>query len=222
MTNGCIPKFSPNHVVRPYSQPSTLNNSPTLNFPLTARIPPPVRETSSSMNALPSSEPNRRRRLALRFVVLVVAFSLLAAAYWFTRPPDLVWWTSPEIKGTKHRLKALIPSGWQRLALKTDPPKVWAGSYDFEPVDNRPRFLRWILRQEKEDAMITIGVKEVAEMGGRMEDQIIRNDMQGLATVFCSRDRPDSHLWAFAFLYRSNIPAFNRTYLRICNSLRIE
>src|SRR5258708_19225276 len=93
---------------------STLN--PQLS--LESRNPPPRRETSAPMNALPSRKPNRRRRLALRFAVLVAAISALGAAYWFTRRPELVWWRSPEIDYSSRHVRILAP----RALVAHNPP----------------------------------------------------------------------------------------------------
>src|SRR5947208_14806305 len=81
--------------------------------PLT-KNPPPLPETSSSMIALSSPKPKRLRRLALRFVLVVAAVSVLGSAYWFTRPPEMIWWRSPEIGKTGLYVHLLIPSGWER------------------------------------------------------------------------------------------------------------
>src|SRR5258708_21284057 len=78
--------------------------------------------TEAVQTALPPPKPNRRRRpygrpllgrLALRFAALVAAVSALGAAYWFTRPPELVWWRSQAIGKRGFHVKAQIPGEWR-------------------------------------------------------------------------------------------------------------
>src|SRR5258708_22709059 len=75
------------------------------------RNPPPLRETFPPMNALLAPKPNRRKRLALRFALLIVAVSALGAAYSFTRPPELVWVKSNHIGASGRHVRILVPHG---------------------------------------------------------------------------------------------------------------
>src|SRR5258707_2813632 len=105
--------------------------------------------TEDVKTAPPSPKLNRRKRpygrpllgrLALRFAALVVAVSALGAAYWFTRPPELVWWTSDPIKGFDHRLRLLIPNGWIPQTDIVRPFRddvVATVAFQFEPHDQR-------------------------------------------------------------------------------------
>src|SRR3989442_3477742 len=105
--------------------------------------------TEAVKTDLPSPKPNRRKRLALRFAVLVVAVSALGAAYWFTRPPELVWWTSPQLDEGIH-FKILIPSDMKEDSGNND------GVYWFHGADRRPRFLQWLVRPTEEVAALFI------------------------------------------------------------------
>src|ERR1043165_9164146 len=103
---------------------------------------------------LPSPKRNRRKRLALRFAVLVAAVSVLGAAYWFTRPPELVWWRSPTIGKTGLHLRALIPSGWETDA--EDNISDNSAQFTFRPVDKRPFLVSRLLGSREERAWMTV------------------------------------------------------------------
>src|SRR5258708_2203136 len=107
------------------------------------------------MNALPSPKPNRRKRpygrpllgrLALRFAVLVAAASVLYAAYWFTRPPELVWSKRVPFDDRGHYVRFLIPFGWEKQ-------KTW-GAPDticyFRVTDSTPALIRGLFRNKPE------------------------------------------------------------------------
>src|SRR6266852_7048941 len=101
--------------------------------------------TEAVKTDLPSPKPNRGKRLALRFAVLVAAVSALGAAYWFTRPPELVWWRSPDLHGSHHRLMVLIPNGWRlddSTNIEGDFQGFWEALYGFTPVDSRSGWLQ--------------------------------------------------------------------------------
>src|ERR1700747_1731796 len=101
--------------------------------------------TEAVQTDLPSPKPNRRRRLALRFAVLVVAISVLGAAYWFTRPPELVWWTSPPLGDSRLRAHMRTPIGWEEEpsnnAMK-EPSGLWSTTWKLMPVDHTPALLK--------------------------------------------------------------------------------
>src|SRR5258708_33826912 len=102
--------------------------------------------TEDVITDVPPHRPNRRKRLALRFAALAVAVCVLGAAYWFTRPPELVWWRGPAIGKTGIRVQVLIPQDW-----KLDSPGATIKSgdtvafYKFFEADHAPRMLRWLL-----------------------------------------------------------------------------
>src|SRR5258708_5635693 len=112
------------------------------------------------MNALPSPKPNRRKRLALRFAVLVLAVSVLGAAYWFTRPPELVWWTSAEIGKTCCHVRALVPNDWKSNAPTGGFTSRGDYRFFFGPANRMPRWLRRIFRHDDEEARLTVYVGE--------------------------------------------------------------
>src|SRR6266852_7895174 len=103
--------------------------------------------TETVKTDLPSPKPNRRKRLALRFAVLVTAVSVVGAAYWFTRPPELVWWTTPPLGPLgKNRASVLIPRHWKPgpiIASAISEEKLCA--FTLRPVDDRPDMLKWLL-----------------------------------------------------------------------------
>src|SRR6266481_1974081 len=93
----------------------------------------------------PSPRPNRRKRLALRFAALVVAVCVLGAAYWFTRPPELVWWRSPAIGDSHRHVRVQVPAGWVAFWARSETESrtkgEWSYGCNFWPVDRRPGFL---------------------------------------------------------------------------------
>src|SRR5439155_2067858 len=119
------------------------------------------RETSSPMNALPSPKPNRRKRLALRFAALVAAISVLGAAYWFTRPPELVWYTSPPLGEAGYRLKVRVPFGWKvypsSTTIRTIGAQEQAGC-TLIPADTLPRFLHRFIPNAEDYGNVRIGI----------------------------------------------------------------
>jgi hypothetical protein len=167
---------------------------------------------------LQSPKPNRRRRLALRFAVLVVAVSVMGAAYWFTRPPELVWWRSDTIGSTPYRLRFLIPHGWVRNA----PQRVngWT-TYSFRAVDGRPSYLRWLLPESVENGWVDIefGKTNISTISGiKYGSEISRREETATRYLFYT----DIGIRASIGYQRTNRTAFNRTYRRICSSLTIE
>src|SRR5258708_7764904 len=117
--------------------------------------------TEAVKTALPSPKPNRRRRLALRFAVLVVAVSVLGAAYSLTRPPELVWWRSPEIRKSGKHVYVLVPWGWE-WDKPTDyggrSEYGWVANWATRLVDRRPRFVRFLTGNGYEDGSLRIRV----------------------------------------------------------------
>src|SRR2546425_13102866 len=101
------------------------------------------------MNDLPSPKTDRRKRLGLRFTVLVLAVAILGAAYLFTRTPELVWWTSPPLGDSGHHVRVLVPQGWKTISPidpGTETVTEWRNYWRLVPIDTRPAFLRWMHR----------------------------------------------------------------------------
>lgn len=181
------------------------------------------------MNAIPSSKPNRRNWLALRFALIVVTLSALGAAYWSSRPSELVWWTSPPIAGSGQRARVLIPRGWELDNLDDD----WHGDgaryaqYSIRPVNRTPWFLRWLFRARQVDSAL-----EVTDCKATVDlHAAVGNYICGKLVFFKSENPPRSWRWvqsenaktvAMVSYQCSNQRAFNSTYRQICNSLMIE
>src|SRR2546427_8813403 len=102
--------------------------------------------TEAVKTDLPSLKPSRGKRLALRFAALVAAVSGLGAAYWFTRPPELVWWRSPILDKSGRHVTVLIPNGWEldTPAYEWNDGSYWHSQMPFHFVDRTPHFLRLI------------------------------------------------------------------------------
>jgi hypothetical protein len=187
-----------------------------------------LHEVFPPMNALPSPKPNRRKRLALRFAVIVAAVSALGAAYLVTRPDEFEWWTSPGIGNTGHHARVLIPQGWEVALYDTgqDPDGSWLSYYKILNLDQRPRFLRWILLQDREDADLGILLEETRNgqpLRGKRNVGLRRIDVPGHRRyAMRSVTFRDTRIRANVLYRRTNLTSFNRTYRQICNSLRIE
>ena len=173
------------------------------------------------MNALPSPKPNRRRRLALRIAVLDVAVSVLGAAYWFTRPPELVWWTSPPIDHARHHVKLLVPDGWIVEPLSAEYLSL-NHTYRMIPSDRRPQILRWFLPANTVLNSLTVGttIAETVYDDYTPTEHIMY--ARGIALAYHKRWFPDQSLIVVVRYSRSNRGIFDNTHSAIWNSLRIE
>ena len=189
------------------------------------------------MNALRFPERNRRKRLALRFAVLAAAVSVLDVAYWFTRPPELVWWRSPPLGIHGTRVRLLIPGTWdvEQPMHGGDMLKGhWITYRWFLPEDHRPAFLKRIFPMKSplgKDAIYIYVDEYKAESQGRGQyrdrfyvghqpsqyqgNQDDSNFARELVHV-------DGKMTVTLNYYRGNRSVFLRTYRQICDSLRIE
>ena len=175
-----------------------------------------------------TAKPTRNRRW-IRWLALPATAVLLAAVYQLTRPPELVWWASPPIGKTRLHVRALIPSGWKMESPRPATRFAYHVSlnyYDFSPADRRPRFIRWMFPQSPEDAEVRIDVSQ-------FRSTITAPGLLGPAAVKCETNGPkrlayrvvivsDPRVRAGIVYERSNPRAFQDTYEKICNSLRVE
>src|SRR5258708_1276183 len=178
------------------------------------------------MNALPSPKPTCRGRLVLRFVALFLASAVLVAAYRFTRPPELVWWSSPDTAPTGARVRVLIPQSWE-LESKEDQILDDKGSCQYifilSPGDRRPTLVRRFFPQTPEGAFAIVQMGHATQFQWP-NDSGISTELSERAMLASTRSlsRRASHDFASITYARSNRSAFNRTYKQICNSLKIE
>src|SRR5205823_2855318 len=103
--------------------------------------------TRSVNTDLLPAKPNRRKRLALRFASFVVTVSAIGTAYWFTRPPELVWWRSESEGVIGPHLAVLIPQGWKSLPLhieRIQKKDDWQVGFEIRPDDQIPTILKWL------------------------------------------------------------------------------
>lgn len=182
------------------------------------------------MNTLPTPKPARKRRWPLRLAAFALAGSALFAAYWFTRPPELVWWRSPAIGSPGRHIRVLAPPEWEMVPIAniTPKPTMLAAAYRLSPADRAPIFLRWLLpKPNLERACIVIMVRQsprpMAEWrsnGHSIDrwdgDAGVRHSATELTV---SGDR---QVLATINYERANLSTFNRTYKQICDSLTIE
>ena len=127
-------------------------------------------------------------RLGRRIAVVAVAVAVLAIIYQLTRPPELVWWTSPPIGvAGKYRIRALVPNGWVVNSsgyVGKEPRFVWIGYYSMFPADHRPSWLRRILPSEKERCGLRFDVVQAkAKMVGIISQESFGATHQAPSTV---------------------------------------
>ena len=175
----------------------------------------------------PSRKPNRRKRFALRFSVLVVAVAALGAAYWFTRPPELVWWRSSKLDNTGRRVHVLVPAGWvpESKRISSYSARYEIQEVDFHPVDRRPAWLKSIIRYNADSRNEQIVmILRSSEFGrgflqvGR-EKALVSHRIKRSHRMVISRDRALTALVQITtVLHRGHLISQSQ----ICNSLKIE
>ncbi len=158
----------------------------------------------------------------------LAVIAAIAATYYLTRPPALVWWTSPPIGNSGRHVLALIPNGWKHNAPEGGFRQHGDYRWFFGPVGHTPLWLRWILRRQDEQARLVVYIGEDRRLYGshlrlslgaiEVFQNRIRNENQAMRWI----ESPDSKLTAVMILHRTDERAFARTYPAVCNSLRIE
>jgi hypothetical protein len=151
----------------------------------------------------------------------LAAIEAIAATIQLTRPPELVWWTSPAIGNTGNRIRVLVPRGWDDKVISA-PSNGWRLDYWIGPVDHRPVPIRWLLpdSHNREWAYLRIrsGETEANNERGARTQRIRREGLDADASVTAT----GVNLQAFLLYHRSDSYGFDHTVAPICNSLRIE
>ena len=170
----------------------------------------------------------RRKRVRWRLGGLAVVGAVVLT-YRLTLPPELVWWTSPEIPSTGRHAKILIPRGMYGSGTGDGQVNdgVWWTSYTFKLGDPRPAFLRWLDRNRSDDLDRFVFYLHVF-----VSKKPLRNsDPAGKIVVKNLNRAPGaqrlvgpigSGIYAKVTYQRSNELEFEKTYAAVCNSLRIE
>jgi hypothetical protein len=173
-------------------------------------------------------KPNRRKRLALRFAWLVVAVTLLSATYWFARPQQLRWWTSPVFVSSGNRVRLLLPHGWDISICGTvgGPDGLYQELYEIIPKDNRPSFLRRLFpdalspphlaleagcevdSRREHLSMLRVPNVQILNTYGRMPEKSIKAKR--------------TNTWAKIYVMQPKGTRIGAFYSQICNSLTIE
>jgi hypothetical protein len=158
----------------------------------------------------------------------LAVIAAIAATYHLTRPPELVWWTSPPIGASGRHAKIVIPRGMDaRLVNGQVRDGVWWNTYSFELVDSRPAFLRWLVQYRSEDregfeffVHVYQFKKKVPGSGDSGKLELVTVNRAPCAERWVRP--PGSGISAMVRYQRANQREFERTYAAICNSLRIE
>src|SRR5437764_1278640 len=92
----------------------------------------------------------------------LAVIAAIAASYHLTRPPELVWWTCPDVGGTGLHVHLLIPLGWYAVREPDGKPtNPDANTYfTIYPVDRRPKLLQLLSASSPEEAGVTIVVTQ--------------------------------------------------------------
>ena len=70
-----------------------------------------------------------KRLVRIRWLLpLVLVIALLGTWQWYATRPTLVWWTSPPIANSSHRMRVLIPAGWELRNADLRPHGGWAAN----------------------------------------------------------------------------------------------
>jgi hypothetical protein len=197
--------------------------------------------TEAVQTDLTSAKPNRRKGLTPRFAVLVAAVSALGAAYWFTRPPELVWWRSPPVRGVQYRVRALVPLGWEcntmtprsagglgdmGIVIPPTNPQLhgpdWEVEFHFFPRENVPSFVKRLFNVPSESGSLLLVFNKPEP--GKVKRIYSVDRPTSIGGIEFGRHIPYSanRIWAYSEYQRSDVSAFNRTYRQICDSLTIE
>jgi hypothetical protein len=154
----------------------------------------------------------------------LAVIAAIAATYQLTRPPDLVWWTSPPIGKSGLRAKALIPQGWHE-----ESSSEMKGSYQthyFTPPELNLRWLRWIVSKwtATGSVMVTAGDSGPEWLGGpqRPGETHLQPDIYVGRSASRRIISGNSKEVAAIEYISTDRPAFEHNYRTICNSLRIE
>jgi hypothetical protein len=152
-----------------------------------------------------------------------MAVSALGAAYSFTRPPELVWW-SETIGDTKQRVRLLMPVNWEANApMHHDQAGPGLDYFVICPVDRRPRFLGHFLHRPEDGAYITVTVTPLSTKQDQNGNPALDTSEWAESRIAVLWKRFDKVKLGANIVYeRRDYPAFNRTYRQICDSLTIE
>ena len=150
------------------------------------------------------------------WLAALLLLATIALTYRLTRPPELVWWTSPLIPGTAKRVHLLIPFGWEQYA----PGVLDISLFALQPKDRCPPYLRWLLHCPESPDFITISTRSSDTPGWIGKDTVIelQPDEHGERAVTSTDGMVRAHLC----YKRSDAHILRSTYQQVCNSLRIE
>jgi hypothetical protein len=180
--------------------------------------------TEAVKTDLPSAKPNRLRRLALRIAALVLTVSGLGSAYWFTRPPELAWWKSPQIGRGGRYVSLEVPSGWSlnEPTEVTDESGTSSLDFKFAPRNPAPLFIRWAFREHAETAGLAMNVCYNPKRELTREEIMPPSCLYIQHSIVTGLTSQNGKIHVSVGYWRSIPSAFNRTYRQICNSLTIE
>ncbi len=157
----------------------------------------------------------------------LAVIAAIAATYRLTRPPALVWWTSPAMGSSGKHARMLIPEGWELyMSFDSGMDSSWSAEYNFRPGNVLTSVLEWLLHTRRDSSsmrieIVTYGTQQQTLAHINTDTMVIgaAPNQHRARRLAVARDR---RAYADLTYERSNLTAFTRTYRQICNSLRIE
>ncbi len=164
-----------------------------------------------------------RPRSAVWRVAGVLLLPVLGTWVWYASQPSLVWYVSPPMDAQRHRIRVLVPRGWE-IDDQAGPHRE---AIVFRPADHAPRWLRWIFPEtDSQSAMFLDWSSEPPDQGfaiqwDRREHVATAADWP-YPIAYRALPRTTVHSSVLVAYSRQSRAAFNATHSSICNSLRIE
>jgi hypothetical protein len=159
----------------------------------------------------------------------LAVIAAIAATIQLTRPPELVWWTSPAIGDTGRHAQVRIPLGWQLESPvfgSSMDPDTWGACYRLTAPDAMPAWLRYYL-QSKGRSEVIVDVRQYHKPPphpSTAKSSIYKQRDYPTPGHYASRvvESREGNLRAIVQVRTSDRAWFNATSDTICNSLRIE
>src|SRR5258708_1937748 len=180
--------------------------------------------TEAVITDLPPLKPNRRKRFARRFAVLVAAVSVLRATYWFTRPPELVLYISPSLDPKGTRLELRLPRGWRLDRIDLGTAEEHDSMLMFNALPSMPwipvSVRRWLHIEEPIAQLIVHW--DYSEPGMEDFDEIDDGGREtGRFSALRSRRISQTKSWLISY-NRSNKTAFRATWAAILGTVTVK
>lgn len=168
-----------------------------------------------------------RPRCCLGLIVIAAVICATVIGYWVVLPRGLTPWTSPAIRGADKHVKVLIPAGWEleRPAEYREEHGAAITFYVLSQPDHTPEFVRMAFPPHRESASIAIKIVRAlkdAPLRRPQESGVILTDLKLIREAERYVMTPDRRILAHVLYLRGNVDEFDKTYKKICESLKVE